>query len=168
MGLPFNTINAKLKLGFDDVEGGDVGYLPSGLLPSDFDPLAVAPKSMSVDELSRLAYGEKALKQDNVAPKGAQEEALRGLKWREEFGRGGTMVGVARARDISNGVNLSNETIGRMVSYFARHEVDKQAEGFNQGEDGYPSNGRIAWALWGGDAGKAWAEKRWAQIQDEE
>ena len=168
MGLPFNTINEKLKLGFEEVEGGDVGYLPSGLLPTDFDPLAVAPKSMSIDELASLAYGEKALKQDNVAPKGAQEEARKGLAWREEFGRGGTAVGVARARDISNGVNLSNETIGRMVSYFARHEVDKQGQGFNAGEEGYPSAGRIAWALWGGDAGKAWAEKRWAQIQDEE
>jgi uncharacterized protein len=88
-----------------------------------------------------------------------REEAERGLEWRREFGRGGTQVGVSRARDISNGVNLSMETVGRMSSYFARHEVDKEAEGFNRGEDGYPSNGRIAWALWGGDAGKAWARR---------
>jgi hypothetical protein len=45
-----------------------------------------------------------------------------------------------------------------MVSFFARHEVDKQAEGFSPGEEGYPSNGRIAWALWGGDPGKTWSE----------
>jgi hypothetical protein len=44
-----------------------------------------------------------------------------------------------------------------MISFFARHEVDKDAQGFRPGEDGYPSAGRIAWALWGGDAGKAWA-----------
>jgi len=54
------------------------------------------------------------------------------------------------------------------VSFFARHEVDKKAEGFNQGEDGYPSNGRIAWALWGGDAGKSWAEKIANQNRNEE
>jgi hypothetical protein len=42
-----------------------------------------------------------------------------------------------------------------MVSFFARHEVDKQGEGFSPGEPGYPSNGRIAWALWGGDPGKS-------------
>lgn len=95
------------------------------------------------------------------------DEAQRGLDWRAEYGRGGTEVGVARARDISNRTNLSNETIGRMVSYFARHEVDKEAEGFRQGEDGYPSAGRIAWALWGGDPGKSWADKEWAKIQDE-
>lgn len=88
-----------------------------------------------------------------------REEAERGLAWRREFGRGGTQVGVARARDISNGENLSMDTVKRMASYFARHEVDKDAEGFNRGEEGYPSNGRIAWALWGGDAGQSWANR---------
>ena len=87
-----------------------------------------------------------------------QAEAQRGLDWRAEFGRGGTLVGVARARDIVNGRNLPFETVVRMRSYFARHEVDKQGQGFNTGEDGYPSAGRIAWALWGGDAGKRWAD----------
>ena len=96
-----------------------------------------------------------------------KEEAQRGLDWRKEFGRGGTEVGIARARDIVNGVNLSDETIGRMVSYFARHEVDKEAEGFRVGEKGYPSNGRIAWALWGGDAGKTWSENEYAKIQND-
>jgi len=86
-------------------------------------------------------------------------EAQRGLDWRREFGRGGTEIGIARARDIAGGKNLPLETINRMVSFFARHEVDKKAEGFSPGEDGYPSNGRIAWALWGGDAGKSWSNK---------
>ena len=93
------------------------------------------------------------------------DEAQRGLDWRAEYGRGGTEVGVARARDISNRADLSDETIGRMVSYFARHEVDKDAQGFRPGEEGYPSAGRIAWALWGGDPGKSWADKEWAKIQ---
>jgi hypothetical protein len=44
-----------------------------------------------------------------------------------------------------------------MASFFARHEIDKEGEGFRPGEPGYPSAGRIAWALWGGDPGKAWA-----------
>lgn len=95
-----------------------------------------------------------------------KEEAQRGLDWRSEFGRGGTEVGIARARDIVNGRDLSEETIGRMVSYFARHEVDKEAEGFRPGEDGYPSNGRIAWALWAGDPGKTWAEREWSRIKE--
>ena len=86
-------------------------------------------------------------------------EAKKGLAWRKEFGRGGTLIGVARARDIVNEKNLSLNTVKRMKSFFARHEVDKKAEGFRPGEKGYPSNGRIAWALWGGDAGKSWSEK---------
>lgn len=84
-------------------------------------------------------------------------EARRGLDWRAEFGRGGTEVGVARARDIVNRRDLSDETVARMRSFFARHEVDKEADGFRPGEEGYPSAGRIAWALWGGDPGQSWA-----------
>jgi len=90
---------------------------------------------------------------------GMVEEARKGLDWRSEFGRGGTEVGIARARDIVNRKDLSQSTVNRMKSFFARHEVDKKAEGFRPGEDGYPSNGRIAWALWGGDAGQSFANK---------
>ena len=112
----------------------------------------------------------KYLKNDEARAPGVptgemREEAQRGLDWRAEFGRGGTEIGVARARDIVNGRTLSRDTIQRMRSFFARHEVDKQAEGFRPGEDGYPSAGRIAWALWGGDPGRTWAD---AQIDDME
>ena len=94
-------------------------------------------------------------------------EAQKGLDWRSEYNRGGTEVGVARARDIVNKKNLSDDTVGRMVSYFARHEVDKEGQGFTAGEEGYPSAGRIAWALWGGDPGQAWAAREWQKIQEE-
>lgn len=94
---------------------------------------------------------------DSYTPTSAmRDEAQQGLDWRQEFGRGGTAVGVARARDIING-DLSFDTIKRMSSYFARHLVDKDAVGFRAGEEGFPSAGRIAWALWGGDAGRAWS-----------
>lgn len=96
---------------------------------------------------------------DFQPPAGARAEAEKGLAWRDEYGRGGTAVGVARARDIANGKNLSPETVIRMTSYFARHEVDKQGTGWSPGEEGFPSAGRIAWALWGGDPGRTWAEK---------
>ena len=90
---------------------------------------------------------------------GMRAEAKKGLDWREEFGRGGTRVGAVRARQIVANENLSEETVKRMFSFFSRHEVDKDAEGFSPGEDGYPSNGRIAWALWGGDAGYSWSRR---------
>ena len=99
---------------------------------------------------------------------GMKVEAQKGLDWREEHGRGGTRVGAVRARQIVAGENLSDETIKRMFSFFSRHEVDKKAEGFNAGEEGYPSNGRIAWALWGGDAGYKWSETKVNQMKKEE
>jgi HK97 family phage prohead protease len=98
---------------------------------------------------------------------GMKAEAERGLKWRQEFNRGGTAVGVARARDIANGRNLSDDTVRRMASYFARHEVDKKGQGWSPGEEGFPSAGRIAWALWGGDPGKSFAETITARLDKE-
>lgn len=97
---------------------------------------------------------------DFTPPAGVREEAAKGLEWRREYGRGGTAVGVARARDLSNGRTISPETARRMKAYFDRHEVDQQGEGYRPGEPGFPSNGRIAAALWGGfDHGWSWSKK---------
>jgi len=89
---------------------------------------------------------------------GMVSEAKRGLDWVEEYGRGGTNIGRGRATDIVNRRGMSLDTVKRMKAYFDRHEVDKQGKVWSPGEDGYPSNGRIAWALWGGDAGWSWAK----------
>jgi len=114
--------------------------------------------ALNIAEAERAEPVEVEERQDAYRPNDAMvSEARRGLAWREVYGRGGTLVGVARARDIVNRRALSYDTVVRMRSYFARHEVDKQGEGYRQGEPGYPSAGRIAWALWGGDAGRAWA-----------
>jgi HK97 family phage prohead protease len=107
---------------------------------------------------------------DFTPPAGVKSEAQKGLDWRSEFGRGGTAVGIARARDLSNGVRISPETARRMKAYFDRHEVDKKGTGWSPGEQGFPSNGRIAWALWGSDPGWAWSRKLVEQMNaaDEE
>jgi HK97 family phage major capsid protein/HK97 family phage prohead protease len=123
--------------------------------------------------LSRLATrhlrSQKSTVKKMFKPtEGMKTEAQRGLDWRSEFGRGGTEIGIARARDIVNDRNLSESTVKRMFSFFSRHEVDKAAQGFRPGEDGYPSNGRIAWALWGGDAGFAWSREIVAGLDDGE
>ena len=54
---------------------------------------------------------------------------------------------------------VSPDKVRHVARYFPRHEVDKEAEGWSPGEDGYPSNGRIAWALWGGEPGKRWSSR---------
>jgi len=89
-----------------------------------------------------------------VPPQEVRNNAKRGLELRAKYNRGGTEVGVARARDLSNGAALSLDTIKRMSSYFSRHEVDKKGEGWGKDSAGY-----IAWLLWGGDAGWTWARK---------
>ena len=95
-------------------------------------------------------------------PQGVRDNALRALKKRAEqppSKRGMTAVGIARARDLSNGASVSPETIKRMVAYFTRHEIDKQ--GSTWGEYG---KGRQAWDGWGGDEGFTWSKKVLAQM----
>jgi len=90
---------------------------------------------------------------------GMREEAQRYRDWKEDGRDGGTEVAARRATQILSGNELSDDTIVEMSAWFARHEVDKKAEGFSPGEEGYPSPGRVAWAAWGGDAGKAFSDR---------
>jgi len=91
---------------------------------------------------------------------GMKSAAKRALAWHKDGKRGGTSVGYARANQIVAGESLSDDTVKRMYSFFSRHEVDKKATGFNSGEEGYPSPGRVAWDLWGGDSGYAFARSK--------
>jgi hypothetical protein len=114
-------------------------------------------KNDAVENLPVVKAVDTSIDDPWTPPQEVRRAAEKGLKLREEFGRGGTMVGVARARDLSNGKRIPPETVNRMLSYFARHEVDKQADDF--GNDDNPSPGYIAWLLWGGDAGQAWVNR---------
>src|SRR5699024_11895898 len=60
MGVPFNEINQRLELGFDEIEGGEIGYLPSGLLPTNFDFSFDEPEPVADDlkSLIKAAYGD--------------------------------------------------------------------------------------------------------------
>lgn len=90
-------------------------------------------------------------------PKSVQAEAKKALEWRKKHDRGGTSVGMNTARTLANGGQIGIRKIRHIAKYFPRHEVDKKAKGWSPGDDGFPSNGRIAWALWGGDAAWSWA-----------
>jgi ribosomal protein S18 acetylase RimI-like enzyme len=102
-------------------------------------------------------------------PKAVRTAARRALDWIGEgkAGSGFTGVGRARASQLASGESISLDTLKRMKSFFSRHEVDKNALGFSQGEKGYPSAGRVAWDAWGGDAGFAWAESIVAESEKE-
>ncbi len=94
-------------------------------------------------------------------PSGVQSAAKRALKWIADGKAGGgfTSTGRRRASQLAAGGSVSRDTVARMKSYFARHAVDKKATGFNSGEEGFPSPGRVAWDAWGGDAGRTWVNR---------
>lgn len=103
---------------------------------------------------------------DLVPPQKLAENAEKGLRLRQEFHRGGTRIGIARARDLRARKPLSKDTVKRMADYFARHALDKQAKDFGNKDN--PSAGYIAWLLWGGDEGRDWAERKKAEIEQAE
>ena len=98
---------------------------------------------------------------------GMASAAKRALKWRADGKPGGTLVGLARANQLKDRDPLTASTVLRMFSFFSRHEVDKRATGFNSGEEGFPSKGRVAWDLWGGDGGYSWSTAKRNQIMRE-
>ena len=98
---------------------------------------------------------------------GMASAAKRALKWKSEGEPGGTLVGLARANQLKDRDPLTASTVLRMFSFFSRHEVDKQATGFRSGEEGFPSKGRVAWDLWGGDGGYSWSTAKRNQIMRE-
>ena len=126
---------------------GDLDLLPAGH----------PQKSDAKTEATALAMPQKYSHINFTPPKGAQEAAARALKKRAEkppSQRGMTSVGLARARDLANGRELSPNTVRRMLAYFTRHEVDKQGSTWEE-----YGKGRQAWDGWGGDAGYSWARK---------
>ncbi len=128
---------------------------------------AQAPDESMDDEEDDEDLDEVVAAINTSVPDSVQEEARRGLAWVKEFRRGGTSVGRTTARMLASNT-MTRGRIRRMARYFPRHEVDKQGQGWSPGEKGYPSNGRIAWALWGGEAGKGWSNKLVNQMNREE
>lgn len=110
-------------------------------------------------KMSTLTRIEPLNKESFKPPQGVQEAAQRALDWISEghAGSGFTDVGRARAAQLARGDSVSEDTIKRMASFFARHSVNEDKEGWNAGDDGFPSPGRVAWDAWGGDAGRSWA-----------
>ncbi len=90
---------------------------------------------------------------------GMQSAARRAIKLKEQGkAKGaGTAVGWTRAGQLARGETLSLSTVKRMYSYFSRHEVDKKGKDWDNAEN--PSNGKIMWLAWGGDAGYSWSRK---------
>ena len=171
---------AREQLGYEPIEGADSLLVSANLMPlnladdmtedniSEDIPEEVIPEELVEDEDGDFDEIMKAISDINTTPTDSMvSEAKKGIAWRKEFNRGGTRIGATRASQIVAKETLSPSTVKRMFSFFSRHESDKAAQGFRVGEKGYPSNGRIAWALWGGDAGFSWSTKVRNQLEKE-
>lgn len=106
-------------------------------------------------------------------PEGVRSAAARGLELRAKWKRGGLSneqasqqgigSGVQRAVNLKNGDAISLATVKRMHGFFSRHAKNYAPD--KKMPDGGPTAGTIAWLLWGGNAGKAWADGIVARIE---
>lgn len=123
------------------------------------------PEDLETAEAVLDEMGEDEKAEGFVPPKSVQSAARQALKVREEkpeSQRGMTSVGLARARDLSNGKALSLKTLRRMKAYFDRHAKDKEGESWDEQGPGWQ-----AWMGWGGDDGRKWAERIVRQADEE-
>ena len=161
----------------DEDEGGDQKPIPEDPIEPSSEELEVKKKDTE-EALAKLdpasikmliegmMGGIELGKYDGIdftPPQGARDAAKRALDVREgkpASQRGMTPVGIARARDLQNGVKMSPDTVRRMKAFFDRHEVDKKGATWDEQGKGWQ-----AWHGWGGDAGYAWARKVVGQIE---
>lgn len=107
---------------------------------------------------------------DFVPPVSVANAAKKALEWRDKYGKevkGGTAVGWVRANQLAKRKKLSPETVKRMYRFFLRHEKNKAVNPEFKSEP-WKDNGKVAWQLWGGDSGKAWATKLWNRMEKED
>ncbi len=171
---------ARAAIGLEPKDGADDLLVPANLFPLGEE--AVPDKNPPVEEDDLEDYQDeddekyddlltadeiKALADLDLKPTASMATAaVRALNWRKEYNRGGTLVGLARANQLKNRERLSPQTVKRMFSFFSRHSSNDRL--FNTKEkDGGPTAWRIAWDLWGSNAGYTWSKSKVEQINRE-
>lgn len=160
VGVEFVKVNVLL-----DMAGYAVSVEPLPVEKKENKVVNVLSKIKDLVSEALVSVEKKEIPDSFVPPKSVQEEAQRALNWIKEGHAGAnfTDVGRARASQLANGEGVSRRTLARMKSFLARHEVDRQGQGYKVGQTGYPSPGRVAYAAWGGDAAKSWVDKLFRQ-----
>ena len=107
----------------------------------------------------RVKGGKKmVLESYSDYPSGVKNNAKRGLELNEKVNnKCATQVGKIRAQQLAQGKPISKETIKRMYSYLSRAE-----EYYDEGDT--KACGTISYLLWGGKAGKRWAESKLKEL----
>lgn len=103
-----------------------------------------------------------------TVPQSVRNNAKRGLELRRKHRRGGITnqeaskqgigSGVQRASDLMSG-SVSEKTVRRMHAFFSRHSAFKK---FHKDKT---SAAYISWMIWGGDAGKRWADSVFRKLE---
>ena len=139
---------------------------PEEFKPADEEGKLICPNCGHVDDAAAfLGANTKAAKAyesiDFSPPEGVREECANGIEWYDEGKGGDGLVDetIAWAKKLAAGEPITPDKARKMNAWLARHAVDLDAEGANPGDDGYPSPGRVAWALWGGDPAVPWSAK---------
>jgi hypothetical protein len=166
--LPKGTWMISMKVNNDEiwnkVKAGEVkGFSIEGYFVDKYEmSLQETEEDRLINAIRDLILKDEQYKLEtyNDYPKEASENAKIALRYAEENGWGdcGTPVGKARANQLANGENISEDTIARMAS-FERHRQSSQKEL----GDGC---GRLMWLAWGGDAGVEWAQRKLEQIRN--
>lgn len=113
--------------------------------------------SLNVPQSVRNA-AKRGLEMRKEAPK-----SQKGGITRKEASRQGIGSGVQRAANLAKG-SVSEQTIPRMVSFFARHGANIKKARQKPSEH---RRMRIADLLWGGAAGERWANSQMNKIKRE-
>lgn len=165
--LPKGTWMISMKVNNDQVwkdvkEGKVKGFSIEGYFADKLEMSQMTEEDMLIEKIKEIILEEERvhLETYNDYPEAAKENAKIALRYAEENGWGdcGTAVGKARANQLANGENISEDTISRMAS-FERHRQNSQKEL----GDGC---GRLMWLAWGGDEGIEWASRKLEQIRN--
>lgn len=144
IGVPLNRILGELAPQFlDDGEGW-----PWGDGPASVQGVSDSLEGVKFAEYPGLRF---------IAPSAVRRAARKGLELYND-GRGGDGLQpatVREARDIAGRRDVTPDKLRRMRAWFARHESDKRPGWDRAGKE---TPGYVAWLLWGGDPGRAWAE----------
>lgn len=166
--LPKGTWMISMKVNNDEiwnkVKAGEVkGFSIEGYFVDKYEmSLQETEEDRLINAIRDLILKDEQYKLEtyNDYPQQASENAKIALRYAEENGWGdcGTPVGKARANQLANGENISEDTISRMASFERQRENSQRELG-----DGC---GRLMWLAWGGDAGIEWAQRKLEQIKN--
>ena len=103
-------------------------------------------------------------------PQTATNNAKRMLGWIEKYGRdvvqGGTNIGLARARQLSDRRPISLDVLKRTKNFLTRSKsYSKIADEYK--DEPWLDKGFVAYNLWGGEAMRLWSIKTLDKLEDE-